>query len=336
MPENKNIKVKEKPMKMCYDEKQETKFVNNLDSIKITLIDAPSLEELMNYLPEFTRATWNDEIDSTKFLNEKERLALVKDAFFGRTLPTAQETINLMWKIEGISLQEVTHILRYRNAKFSADCSAEKWWHKRNALIPNSIQNCEEIYDKIKKNIEEAKQLYCDLIDTRKVSIADARSILPRCLETFYFMGTTFKDVIHIIKQRIDRQIQPETDNIIAYQMYIELLKKYPVLNNLIDVDAQDKIYLMSVGKQEGMYIPEEKNDVFEWNKENFMYPMKRSEMIGTNENAEYYFDKKWKEVNEKIKAIEEENDRKLKDSFDCTNEELDSISVRRRECTSF
>src|SRR5690606_22859517 len=121
-----------------------------------------------------------------------------------------------------ISLQEVTHILRHRMATFSADCSGDKWWTHKDALVPNSIENSDEFYARYRKLVEDAKQLYCDMIDSKEISIMDARYILPRCLSTFYFMRIGLKDLIGFIKQRIDKQIQPETDNLIAYYMYIK------------------------------------------------------------------------------------------------------------------
>ena len=334
MPENKNIKRDELPMKLCFGEKPQTNFVNNLDSIEVELLDWPDVESLMRYIPSFIRATWDtypNETGRRGFLSEVEKLSLVQDVFFDRTLPTAKETINFVFRIQGISLIEATHLIRYRGASFSADCSADKWHHRRDALIPNSIQNCSELYEKLQKNIEENKQIYCDLIDSGEVSISDARYILPRCLDTFYYMKMNLNDVVHFIRQRVDRQMQPETDNIIAYQMYLALLRTYPFINNLIDIDAQDKMYLKVVNEHGRMYIPEHKNDVFDWNRDNFMYPKKRSEMNGTDDGAEYYFDKQLKEYMRSIEGQYTINDEIMMELYGINNESLHKMVVKRR-----
>lgn len=331
MPESKNVKPNPLPMRLQFGEKPETKYVNNLDSIKVELLDYPSMENLMSYMPEFIRATWNEYPNFSKFLSDKERLTLVRDVFFNRTLPTAKENVNLVFCISGISIQEATHLTRYRKASFSADCSADKWWHRRAALVPYAIQNSPELYERFKNVVDEMKQLYVDMIDTRKISISDARMILPRCLDTFYYMRMDLNEAIHFITQRVDRQMQPETDNIISYQMYLELLKVYPFMNGLIDIDAKDMMYIRLGAEHGRMYLPEEKNDVFEWNIENYMYPYRRYEMNGT-EGGENYCMKLFEFYKEAIEEQEKKNNEFLTEHYGITCEEMDKAKIRRRE----
>lgn len=330
MPENKNVKAIPLPMRLQFGEKPETDYKNNLDSIKVSLLSYPTIEQLMSYIPEFIRATWNENPNFSKFLEPKERLSLVRDVFFNRTLPTAKENIDLVFCIDGISIQEATHLTRYRKASFSADCSADKWWHKRDALVPYAIQNSPELYERFKRIVDEIKELYVDMIDSKEISISDARMVLPRCLSTFYYMRMDFNEAVHFITQRIDRQMQPETDNIIAYQMYLELLKAYPVLNGLIDIDAQDLAYIRLGSEHGRMYLPEQKNDVFDWNIKNYMYPRRRYEMNGTN-GGNNYFMVLFEEYRKKIKSQENMNNKYLKENFGVDCNDIDKAKIRRR-----
>lgn len=313
MPKNNNLKAIELPMKLRFDEKPQTNFINNLDSIQVELLDAPSLNQLRSYLPQFITATWQ-EVNDAQYNNEmstEEKDAIIKEAMYGKALPTALETIGLTFRISGISLQEVTHIIRYRQASFSADCSGDKWWSHKDALVPNSIQNSngsgsdeeyysgggrvasDNFYGRYKQIVEMSKQLYCDMINSKKISIMDARYILPRCLSTFYYMRLSLKDAIHFIKQRIDKQIQPETDNLIAYYMYIELCKIYPMLNGLIDIHQPSYFYInmARTGKATNLYFPDKDSDKFEYNENDFIYQCYRNELNGTDEGAENKFD---------------------------------------------
>jgi thymidylate synthase ThyX len=284
MPRNNTLKPVVLPMPICFGEEVETEFKNNLDAISIKLIDAPSMGQLRTYLPQFLEATWaSDPSTSTYHMSLKEKDQLIRDALEGRALPTALETIGLTFLIEGISLQEVTHILRYRTASFSADCSGDKWWHKKAALVPNAIIQNKEMYERYQHVVELSKQLYADMIDTKMISIMDARYILPRCLETFYYMRINLKDAIHFIKQRIDRQIQPETDNVIAYQMYVQIMQHLPITAGLINIDTPSQFYatMARSGKATNLYHPEEINDIFEWNEKDFIYNCTRADMNG-------------------------------------------------------
>ena len=326
MPKNNTLEPVELPMVLRFGEKPKTEFKNNLDSIKVTLMQAPSMDDLRKYLPGFANATWSEAPDDYDNLSIEKKDELIRDVFLGKTLPTALETINLNFRIEGISLQEVTHIIRYRNASFSADCSGDKWWTNKAALVPNSIQNSngdnsnpfddDDFYARYKEIVEMAKQLYCDMIDSKKISIMDARYILPRCLETYYYMRISLKDALHFIKQRIDKQIQPETDNVIAYQMYCEILRQFPVANGIVDIHTPSYFYINTArtGKATNLYFPDADSDKFEWNEKDFIYQCYRNEMNGTDEGAKNHFDDVLSQTESTIKLLESSNDVKLQE----------------------
>ena len=326
MPKNNTLEPVELPMVLRFGEKPKTEFKNNLDSIKVTLMQAPTMDDLRKYLPGFANATWSEAPDDYDNLSIEKKDELIRDVFLGKTLPTALETINLNFRIEGISLQEVTHIIRYRNASFSADCSGDKWWTNKAALVPNSIQNSngdnsnpfddDDFYSRYKEIVEMSKQLYCDMINSKKISIMDARYILPRCLETYYYMRISLKDALHFIKQRIDKQIQPETDNVIAYQMYCEILRQFPVANGIVDIHTPSYFYINTArtGKATNLYFPDADSDKFEWNEKDFIYQCYRNEMNGTDEGAKNHFDDVLSQTESTIKLLESSNDVKLQE----------------------
>lgn len=347
MPKNNDLIPVELPMIKRFGEKPNTAFKNNLDAIKVTLMQAPSMDDLRQYLPSFANATWAELPDDYDNLPVEEKDKLIREVFLGKTLPTALETINLNFRIEGISLQEVTHIIRYRNASFSADCSGDKWWTHKNALVPNSIQHSngpvpedkydeyrymsgndvhpEDFHRRYKQIVQMAKELYCDMIDSKHISIMDARYILPRCLETFYYMRLSLKDALHFIKQRIDKQIQPETDNIIAYQMYCEILRQFPVANGIVDIHAPSWFYINTArtGKATNLYFPDADSDKFEWNENDFIYQCYRNEMNGTDKDATNHFDKLLEQTDATIKLLEATNLIKLEDEYKFEREKM-------------
>lgn len=325
MPKNNNLEPVKLPMEQKWGKKPETEFINNLEAIKVTLVNAPSIGDLMGYLPYFANATWADR--PMKGMTEVEKVNAIYDALHFKTLPTALETIGLTFVIEGISLQEVTHIIRYRKGSFSAECSGDKWWTDKIALIPNSIQNSngpadkadyeyqtngnlhpDDFHARYRKLVQDAKQLYCDMIDSNQISIMDARYILPRCLETFYYMRINLGDAIHFIRQRIDKQIQPETDNIIAYQMYEEILKAFPLAYGLVNIHAPSQFYINTArtGKATNLYFPDADSDKFEWNENDFIYQHYRNEMNGTDTDAKNLFDQFLRKHEKEIARLEE------------------------------
>ena len=95
MPKNNNLEPVKLPMTLRFGEKPVTKFKNNLDAIKVTLMQAPTMDDLRKYLPAFANATWSDLPDDFDNIDIVEKDNIIRDVFLGKTLPTALETINL-------------------------------------------------------------------------------------------------------------------------------------------------------------------------------------------------------------------------------------------------
>lgn len=249
-------------------------LVNNLDAIDVELLDHTSLTSLTKFIPEYVLATWSDSPkEFTANLSLGERLDVVNDTFHGKFLPTALEAISLTFRIDGMSYIDVTHLIRHRTGSFSAQCTADRFLQSDIHCIPSSIQESE--YAKEYEELTtKCKQLYTKMIADKQISIMDARYILPRNSTCFYYVRFNIKDAIAFIRQRIDRQIQPMSDNVIAYKMYMEILKAYPCLFDMVDIDIPPMHYMKTTMSPytTGLHQPEEKWDNFEYNEEDFLY----------------------------------------------------------------
>lgn len=305
---NNNLEPAKLPMPLRFNEEPTTEFKNNLDSIEVELLQYPTVDQLFNSIIPFTNATWNDDpIKVRDSMTIKEKVQNVYDAFHFKYLPQSLETVGLTFLIKGIDLQTVTHILRNRiGFTFSAECSGDKWWTHKSALVPNSIENSPEFYERYKHLTEECKQLYCDMIDSKKISIMDARHILNRNMETYYLMHVNFLSLLNFLRQRIDKQIQPEEDNVLAYKLYLELIKKVPFAVNSVNLHApaQHYINMARTGKATNLYFPDKDSDKFEWNENDFIYQCTRDEMNGTSPDAENKFNKVFSDIEEEIQKV--------------------------------
>lgn len=305
---NNSLEPAKLPMPLRFGEKPTTQFKNNLDSIEVELLQYPSVQQLFDAIIPFTNATWNDDpIEVRDSMSTKEKVQNVYDAFHFKYLPQALETVGLTFLIKGIDLQTVTHILRNRiGFTFSAECSGDKWWTHKSALVPNSIENSPEFYERYKHLTEECKQLYCDMIDSKKISIMDARHILNRNMETYYLMHVNFLSLLNFLRQRIDRQIQPEEDNVLAYKLYLELIKKVPFAVNSVNLHApaQHYINMARTGKATNLYFPDKDSDKFEWNENDFIYQCTRDEMNGTAPDAPNKFNQVFSDIEEEIQEV--------------------------------
>lgn len=301
MPINNDLPVVKLPTDLGFNEPIKTEFHDHLDSIKTKLVSSPSLEELRNYIPDFCTATWAEQPFNKGSLSDYEKDKMIWMLFNGKLLPTAFETINCTFTIEGVDTQFVTHLIRHRAFSFSAQCTGDRSQRNDDAVVPHAIINSPEMYERYKQLVNDSKQLYADMVDTKEISVMDARHILPKCLSTFYWARGNIRDVMAFIKTRIDKQIQPTEDNIVAYYMWLELVRAYPMIVDCIDIHTPARYYISTArtGTGTNLYWPDEDSDEFEYNENDFLYQSTRENLNGTEGGRNTFM--------EIIKSIDEE-----------------------------
>ena len=219
-------------------------YVNDLANIKVTLLNYTPYRILEKYIPELVTATWNENIEEfRKTLLPKDKDEIMKLCFAGKLIPTALKSIPVTILIEGITTHDVTHLLRHSGLQFAADCTGDKYIVDRPIIIPSFLNDCPIEYVERYINImKDSYKLYDDICNNlgSKVHIQDARLVLPRTMETFYYVTGSLFDFLNFLRQRIDMQVQPKSDNILALKIYKELKKVYPIN---IDLNARNNFY---------------------------------------------------------------------------------------------
>ncbi len=228
--------------KLKWNEQPETKYVNQLDEIKVTILNAPTMNDLIGYIPEFVMATWEDRPGQTEF-DREEAEEIIDLMFRGKTLPTALETVRITFRVDGLDLIDVTHLIRHRVFSFSAQCTGDRDMRLDDCMVKPAILDSAYM-SRYKTIVDDAKELYADMVDGNQVSIFDARTILPRSLSSFYYVSGNIKDIIGFIQTRKDEAIQPESDNVFAIRLYQELVKIYPVLSEIIKFGSRDEFWV--------------------------------------------------------------------------------------------
>lgn len=311
LPKNNNLVPVTFPMKLRFGEEPTTEFKNDLDALNVVTVDHPDPERAYKKVYQFVNATWEDspgEHDPDKVTPFDWSQSLEMALQF-KALPTVLETLDFTFRIEGIDLQAVTHLIRHRAGSFSAQCTGDRWQTHSAALVPGPVQNSPEFLDRWKKHVEDAKQLYCDMIDSKTISIMDARTILPRAIETHYYVRLNLKDIVAFIQQRIDQAIQPSVDNVMAYQMAIEVARVFPEVTTVIDFDSPSRHFISTArtGKATNLYQPAPQNDKFEWHEDDFIYKCQREDLNGTEGSRETFdFTRHKKRLDREFRGIKE------------------------------
>ncbi len=294
MPQNSNLTPVNLPMDLKFGDPCHTSWSNNLEALKVELIDGPTRSQALNVAWQYVKATWADHHDDTNpsIASLREQSANLEDVLCFRALPTPMECLGFTFKLSGLSFQEVTHIIRHRAGSFAAQCTGDRDLRDDPAVIPEAVQNSPEYLARYKKIVEESKQLYADMTDSKYVSMMDARMILPKCMTSFYLMRLNLKDLLGFIRQRQDRQIQPAANNLIAAYMAREVIRVLPEASVAINFNKPDLHYIKTFRVPDGkgghtsrgtnLYWPEPKNDTFEYHPSDTIYQDRREDINGT------------------------------------------------------
>lgn len=286
MPKNENLT----PIKLPMVNRRRTpisgKVVNDLQNIRVKLVNHTKFSDLLEYIPGFTEMTWAEHPMERKF-TDKQKHQCVLNTLRRKTLPTALETIRFDFLIDGINIQDVTHLIRHRTFSFSSQCTGDRDLRNHNITMPEAISNSPEFKDRYVNLMRDCIQLYADMVDSDQISMMDARLCLPKCHDTAYYASCSLKDLFGFFNQRKDEQIQPASDNVLAMLMYKEICKVYPIAClNLVDFNSKDNFYIMTAQQEHStrLYAPEPKNDVFEWHPDSNIYgDRRREEVAGTD-----------------------------------------------------
>ena len=232
--------------------KPDFKFVNDLENIDVELLSAPSIDEILSMSTGCLLSTWDPSgrhKDPSKdkapnpIVDKEEAMKLFYRACKGGFLPAFLETINIVVLFDGINWHDVTHLIRSRKMTFFADCSGDKLLNQREITIPEAFVKGgyeEEYKDLMNKSME----LYCKLMNDKRISHHDARLVIPRTEGTFYYVRMNLGDAIRVCHQRFDHQTQPKSDTIMMAQLWVEICKKYPFLSTLLNFDETNLFYM--------------------------------------------------------------------------------------------
>lgn len=236
-----NKRFKLKKIKSCNDIQ-----VNDLENIKVELLNYTPYHVLESYIPELVMATWNENIQEFRdTLTIEDRKKIMQLFFEGKLIPTAMKSVQITILLEGITTHDVTHLIRHTGLSFAADCTGDKYISNRNLIVPSFLEDAPKEYlERYLELTKKSHELYDDICNNlpTKVHIQDARLVLPRTLETFYYVTGSLFDFMKVLNQRIDMQVQPKSDNVFALRIYEKLKKVYPMLN--IDINARNHFYV--------------------------------------------------------------------------------------------
>ena len=121
-------------------------FVNQLEAIDVKIVHAPTVEQFRQTISVFLMNTWNDKI---QWDFPKEDVDQTIDELFKyELLPTAMETINITWSVNGMDMVDTTHLIRHRLFSFAAQVHGDRDMRDDRVVVKPGIMANKDFYDR--------------------------------------------------------------------------------------------------------------------------------------------------------------------------------------------
>lgn len=285
MPHSKLLTPKHHAFPRLFGQQPLTHLTDYSKSIKVDLVKHDDPVKMIDGTYDFAKATWSDDgRDSERDSYEQKQEAL-SQMLQGKTLQLGLETVSFIFRISGITRLDTHQIVRQRvGVTFSQQCSGDQFWtHHRLLVEPSIAFSGPELYSKFTANALNSKIVYQEMLDSEKISVQAARSLLPHCLDTFIFMKVDLATLLFFHQKRIDDGSQTWQMNMISQQMADEVTKVFPDLKDTFERNKTKFKFQTEASKDRkntfstGLYLPNP--DSFDYHEKDFLYNKTKNQM---------------------------------------------------------
>lgn len=202
-----------------YGRLPKTKFVDNLDAVKVKLLNWPDEDRMKEHLIQFATGSWFEEY--SKEATQEDYQSALEELGNGRILAQGLEGITFSFLVSGLSLHGSHAIVRTRiGAAYLQQSQAVKDLRDCDILVPRAFQKSPELLNRYMSNVIEGKLLYCELLDTGNIAITDARFCLPKTIPVWVNISMSLPTILGVYSKRTDvTEEHPEMN------MFAELLR---------------------------------------------------------------------------------------------------------------
>lgn len=206
-----------------------TDFVRYPDSVRVSMVDFPDISRVMCVLVDMSMSSWLP--NYSKGLTAGEVEIAAHDLLSGSTLSLAMEALQFTFLVEGLTLHDSHALVRNRiGIVYAQQSQAVRDLRYDSALFPVSYERFPALFDRYKKWVADGKQLYSDLLDTKDVSVADARLSLPKTIPVWIYFSCNLSTLISLLEKRLCSQEESIGLNEMSRQIVCLVAEKFPFL----------------------------------------------------------------------------------------------------------
>ena len=276
MPRNLLAKVIPSAFEPHFDQIPLTRFRDLECAFNIEVLEYPDKRSLET-LYEFMRACHSAN-GPTKFQGadkfHKSIIEYAEEIFAGGSLWQGMEKLNFTILITGCSRVFTHQLVRQRiGVTFSQKCTGECDWRHHDILIPRIDKKAQDLL--ISHGLI-TKGMYTQMVDSKKVSLQDARYILGHNWETFIYAHLSGATIAALYNKRICTMSQAWETHIFAEKLREAILDVAPYMAPALE-NPCDKGRCWHAGAGDNfnvtrLYAPDKQHDKDDWNPKSFIY----------------------------------------------------------------
>jgi len=214
-----------------------TRFLDEINSIKVELIDWPDKKRIEKVLVDIIYA--NEEVEVYKKLTKEQKKNAINLLLKEGVLPKGIEMINFTFLVKNISLL-ITHCwVRHKFFSIMQRSTQVSDLRNENILVPRSFARNKFFYDRYKEWVLQGKELFCEAIDELNISVQNARVLIPKNNCNWMYMHMNLLALKDAIGKRLDDQEEHIQNNIICEKMIKLVIKKFPYLEDFFKKDCE-------------------------------------------------------------------------------------------------
>ena len=207
-----------------FGQKPLTRFTDYLDAIQVKLITAPDLSVVAPALSEVLGATWGDSPGARMSPAEA-----VEHVTKGKALWQCLEMLDgFVFRFEGVTRTFTHQLVRARvGVTFAQQCSGDADWRHHDVVVPRWRPPVKfGGFGRWRLHMLEAKGIYSRELDDRRISLQEARFLIPHGWATFIYMKCNLSMLFQLFPKRTCTMNQ-SMEMVVAMEKMVDAVERW-------------------------------------------------------------------------------------------------------------
>ncbi|MCZ2085346.1 MAG: FAD-dependent thymidylate synthase [Flavobacteriales bacterium] len=214
-----------------------TRFIDNIDAVKVKLLNWPDEERIKRHLIQFATGSWFE--DFSEIANEDDYRSALEELSQGKILAQGLEGVQFSFLVSGLSLHGSHAIVRTRiGAAYLQQSQAVCDLRHSDILVPRAYQKHIHLLKNYQNIAIAGKHLYAEMLETDDIAVTDARFSLLKTIPVWVNISMSLPTILGVYSKRTDVTEEHPEMNRFAELLRLEIEKIFPWMSTYFKRDA--------------------------------------------------------------------------------------------------